>query len=151
MHVTGQALCWALCYVQQPFRILIRYSGTQCSEHRLKPGILLLSVSLLLMDFVSQTLDAAKRVCDQVPWQVVALTAAWMLRGGLQSIGRKTKNSEESEEWYHVELLRTSAVPEGKLFGSIGEQIVGRHFKGVSIVRKSIRPDLLQCANQASS
>lgn len=101
-----------------------------------------------MLDLVSQALEAAKRMCDQVPWQVVALTAAWMLRGGLQSIGRK--RMEECEERYHVELLRTSSVPEGKLLGSIGEQVVGRHFKGVTIVRKSLRPDSLQCANQAS-
>lgn len=72
-----------------------------------------------------------------------------MLRDGLLSIG--TKPLEESEETYCAEILRDSSVAKGKLFGSLGEQVVGSHFKGITIIRKFKRPDSLQCFTQASS
>lgn len=54
----------------------------------------------------------------------------------------RQQNSEKSEERYYVELHRSSSVPKGNLSVDIGGQVVSRHFKGVTIVRQSIRPTL---------
>lgn len=91
------------------------------------------------MKFISRLLGTTKGVCDQVPWQIVALVAAWMLRSGLQSgfdsVG--VRSVEGIEESYELEVLRDPSVSKGLFFGSFGEQVVGRHLHGVTIVKKT--------------
>jgi len=60
--------------------------------------------NLIMLRLVSHILGSTKSVCDQIPWQVVALTAAWLLRGGFQSVG--TKSLEEFEARYEMQVLR---------------------------------------------
>ena len=111
---------------KNPFRILL--------------GILLLHLQNTLagvMNPLTQILKATKRVRHQVPWPIVALTAAWMLRGGLRSMGSKTV--EASQERYHMQIVRdTENADETPFDKSIGEQAVRDRF--TVIVKKSRRP-----------
>lgn len=90
-----------------------------------------------MLKLLDKVLRATKGVCDQIPWQVVAFASAWVLRSGFQSVG--TRSMEESEERYEVEVLRDPSIAKGPVFGGLGEQMVGRHFKGVTLVKKSSR------------
>lgn len=114
--------------IQQPFRILLG----MLHLHRCKTPCL-----AGVMNPLAQILKATKRVCHQVPWPIVALTAAWMLRGGLRSVGSKTV--EASQEQYHMQIVRDTENADGTPFdNSIEEQAVGDRFN--VIVKKSRRP-----------
>ena len=58
-------------------------------------------------------------MCDEVPWQVVAITAAWILRDGLQSLAISAEQYAGSEALYDVEIRepfgRGGAVTKGSI------------------------------------
>ena len=72
-------------------------------------------------------------MCDEVPWQVVAITAASIVRGGLQSLARLGEQYAASDELYEVEIrepfgrdkiggvTKGSIVKKGKRLGTAPE------------------------------
>ena len=101
---------------------------------------LFVTYAAAIITFLSQTLHDSKSVCDQVSWQIVELITRRCYE--VDCTVHRQQNSEQSEERYYVEFHRSSSVPKGNLSVDIGGQVVSRHFKGLTIVRKSIRPTL---------
>lgn len=53
-----------------------------------------------MLKSVSRFLGAIKRACDEIPWQVVALTTVWILRDGLQTFARSGAEYEGQVNQY---------------------------------------------------
>lgn len=54
----------------------------------------------------------------------------------VQSIG--THSMQEFEERYTVEVMQDAEVEPSKFWGLIGEQVVRRKFKGVTLVKRKV-------------
>ena len=81
-----------------------------------------------------QTRDKVK----DMPWMPIAVTLGLgFLGNSIKSIG--TESMATFEERYDLELLQDPTVKPSAVWGHIGDQVVRRNFKGVTLVKRKRR------------
>lgn len=107
----------------------------QTARVRKKMWFLLAAGAIGLASVLPQTRDKVK----DVPWMPIALTVGLgvlsdSLNNGIKSIG--TDSMAAFEERYDLEVLQDPDVKSSAFWGHVGDQVVRRNFRGVTLVKR---------------